>query len=111
MHERHPDDLPTLQEALNSSIEETTGNITIPVLNEIIENEYLENTLLDNLDLNDELRQRLVTHVTELVQQKLTVALPAIMKEVEREISQTIQQQVASRLPEILNDALKNPTK
>jgi len=102
--------LPTLEDALDSPVE-GTDSITIPVLNEIINSQELENELLENLQLPDALRQQLASRITHLVQQKLSSLLPEIMQEIEQELSQTIQRHIATQLPEILNDALKNPTK
>lgn len=101
---------PTLEEALIPPVEQTTP-VSIPVLNEVINNEELENSLLANLDLPDELRQQLAQRITALVQQRLAQALPEIMQEIQQEVSQTIQQHMAENLPQILSDALKGLSK
>ncbi len=107
MSEQHPDNLPTLNEALNG-LDEVTEAVAIPILNEVINTEELQRSLLDSLELPDDLREELAQRITKMVEHRLGEILPGIMREIELAVVATIMSHIHDTLPSLLSDALKS---
>ncbi len=106
MSER-PEDLPTLQEPVDTFILEQQ-EIAIPILNEMIDQDALESRLFEGVEIPATLQAELSERITHLLTQKVNDILPTILSEVEQQISLTLQQQISEQLPEIIKEALNN---
>ncbi|MCF6217969.1 MAG: hypothetical protein L3J62_06840 [Gammaproteobacteria bacterium] len=101
-----PEDLPTLQEPVDTFILEQ-DKIAIPILNEMIDQDALENTLFEGIEIPATLQAELSEQITHLLAQKVSDILPAIVSEAEQQITLALQQQISEQLPEIISSAIK----
>ena len=105
-HDNHS--VPRLDESLGNTPQEAT-QIAIPVLQETLDQDTLEQLLADNLALPDDLREQLTRRLAELVQSKLAAMLPELMEIIQQEIADSLQQHIAETLPSVINELLKQP--
>ncbi len=100
-----PENLPTLQEPVDTILEH--AKIAIPILNEMIDQDVLENTLFEGIEIPAALQAQLSARLTHLLAQKINDILPAILSDAEQQITLALQQQISEQLPEIISSAIK----